>query len=109
MSHDLYKAKHTLGEQTGSYYLSCLTCKFLFQKFEPAAKSQLKKWHKIWQREVNKASDKAQKDVGIGSGQNFLEIVKLFSRVHSIAFFINKIFHIIMKQSYYIDINHVLF
>jgi len=34
-----------------------------FQKFEPAAKTQLKKWQKIWAREKNKASEKSQRDV----------------------------------------------
>lgn len=32
------------------------------KRFEPAAKSQLKKWHKIWQKEVSKAVDRAKKD-----------------------------------------------
>lgn len=32
------------------------------KRYEPAAKSQIKKWQKIWQREVSKAADKAQKD-----------------------------------------------
>lgn len=32
------------------------------KKYEVVAKSQLKKQHKIWQREANKAADKAQKD-----------------------------------------------
>ena len=32
------------------------------QKFEPVAKSQLKKVQKIWQREVSKAAERAKKE-----------------------------------------------
>ena len=38
-------------------------CLLLVQKYEVAAKSQLKKQQKIWQRECNKAADRAVKDV----------------------------------------------
>ena len=34
-----------------------------FQKYDVAAKAQLKKWQKVWQRDVNKAADRAKKDV----------------------------------------------
>lgn len=32
------------------------------QKYDPAAKSQLKKWQKVWQREASKAASRSEKD-----------------------------------------------
>lgn len=37
---------------------------FFLQRFEPVAKSQYKKIHKLWQREQFKISDKAKKEEG---------------------------------------------
>ena len=45
-----------------SFRFEKFSCTF-FQKYEPAAKTQLKKWQKIWAREKNKASEKSQRDV----------------------------------------------